>query len=316
MQAVKTFFQHYFVPHKKNRYRAKALHLDALAVYLVLVVSLTLVLNQLQTTPGQILGYATDITIQKVYDLTNTERQKYGLEPLQYNEQLAAAAQNKAQDMFARDYWSHYGPDGTTPWDFILGSGYEYEYAGENLAKNFLFSDGVVKAWMASPTHKENIVRAEYTEVGYAVANGLLNGEETTLVVQMFGTPLESRIDSVYAGENTLPQAQQETVSQLQEQDTVMGKTEPVEVESGAPVVSQKTAVSSSSQTNQMFSFFGVAYNMKIVFLLLLFFVIAVDFYIGVRFHIIRVTGKNLVHLLFIGFIIAGVYFLAKGAII
>ncbi|MCG2685812.1 CAP domain-containing protein, partial [Candidatus Parcubacteria bacterium] len=72
-------------------------------------------------------------------------------------------------------------------WYFIVGVGYDYLYAGENLAKDFSHSSGVVDAWMNSPTHRENLVNPRYEDIGLAVVNGTLNGVETTLVVQMFG---------------------------------------------------------------------------------------------------------------------------------
>jgi hypothetical protein len=92
--------------------------------------------------------------------------------------------------MFSKDYWAHYAPDGsTTPWEFILGSGYVYKFAGENLAKDFNTSVAVVEAWMASPSHRANLVSGNYVNIGIAVVNGVLLGEETTLVVQMFASP-------------------------------------------------------------------------------------------------------------------------------
>src|SRR4030065_255642 len=119
-----------------------------------------------------ILGYATDINMPALYQLVNEQRQNNNLPPLTYNEKLAQAAYGKAQDMFTKNYWAHYAPDGATPWNFILASGYQYEYAGENLAKNFLFSQNVLDAWMASPSHRENILRKDYNEVGFAIVNG------------------------------------------------------------------------------------------------------------------------------------------------
>jgi hypothetical protein len=91
--------------------------------------------------------------------------------------------------MFKNNYWAHVAPDGTEPWDFILGENYDYIYAGENLAKNFSTSGDVVEAWYNSPSHKENLINKNYTEMGFAVVDGKLNGYETTLVVQMFGKP-------------------------------------------------------------------------------------------------------------------------------
>ena len=48
-------------------------------------------------------------------------------------------------------------------------------------------------AWMNSPTHRDNVLRKDFTEVGFAVVDGTLGGEQTTLVVQMFGKPSTTR---------------------------------------------------------------------------------------------------------------------------
>ena len=167
MNHIKNTFHHLFLPKHTNNFRAKILHHDFLTVYLVFALVLTVGITHLQNTSGSILGYATDISTTKLLDLTNAERAKNNLPTLSYNEKLEQAAQAKAKDMFEKNYWSHYGPSGETPWEFILASGYQYEYAGENLAKNFLFSDGVVQAWMDSETHRENLLRKEYTDVGF-----------------------------------------------------------------------------------------------------------------------------------------------------
>jgi len=120
---------------------------------------------------------------------TNHVRAEYGLPALKFNNTLSTAAKKKAEHMFKNNYWAHVAPDGTEPWDFILGENYDYIYAGENLAKNFSTSADVVDAWYRSPSHKENLLNKNYTEMGFAIVNGELNGYETTLVVQMFGKP-------------------------------------------------------------------------------------------------------------------------------
>lgn len=136
--------------------------------------------------PG-VLGFASNITAKDVFESTNAQRLKAGLPPLRWDDTLAAAAARKAQDMFAKGYWAHVAPDGVTPWSFVLKSGYDYLYAGENLAKDFQLSDDVVNAWAASPSHRENLLSSRYQDMGLAVVNGVLNGFETTLVVQFFG---------------------------------------------------------------------------------------------------------------------------------
>ena len=208
MNSLFTKIQRFFIPHEDNNYHAQSLHTNMLSTYLVVAIMLVFISKQVPAF-SNVLGIATDITTQKLFSLTNDERTKAGLALLQENTELDKAAAAKAKDMFQKDYWSHFAPapcnDGLcSPWDFIKQAGYQYEFAGENLAKNFLFSKNVVDAWMNSPTHKENIVRKEYTQVGYAVVNGMLNGEETTLVVQMFGAPL------VKTTEASIPIVQQE----------------------------------------------------------------------------------------------------------
>lgn len=67
--------------------------------------------------------------------------------------------------------------------------GYAYAEAGENLAKNFTTSDSVLSAWLQSPTHRANVLKAAYTEVGFATMSGTLNGQAASIVVALYGTP-------------------------------------------------------------------------------------------------------------------------------
>jgi hypothetical protein len=125
----------------------------------------------------------------EIIALTNTERAGNNVGSVADNAELDAAAQAKANDMAANGYFSHVGPDGKTPWQWIDASGYQYQYAGENLAVRFIDSTDVVNAWMESPTHRANIVKPVYTEIGVGVAQGMYQGEPATYVVQYFGTP-------------------------------------------------------------------------------------------------------------------------------
>lgn len=138
----------------------------------------------------------TSTNVGELFSLSNQERAEIGLTSLNLNEQLNSAARSKANHMLANNYWAHYAPDGTTPWSFITNTGYYYSSAGENLAKGFTTSDGVVQGWMASSTHKDNVLGA-YTDVGYAVVDGTLLGSETTLVVAMYGIRAQSVVAPV-----------------------------------------------------------------------------------------------------------------------
>jgi len=303
MKSVKRFLHHLFIPQETNNYRAKALHLDFLTYYLIFVLFLTFGFKILSSKSADVLGFATDITIEKLYQLTNAARQENQLSNLNYNQQLALAAQKKASDMFTNNYWSHYGPNGTTPWDFILSSGYRYEFAGENLAKNFLFSQGVIDAWLNSPSHKENILRKDYTEVGFAVENGVLNGEETTIVVEMFGKPLASAIAKEVPVFNQ-PEIRTNTVEAK--------SVAPTEI----PIIQPQPVILAQKTSSQNKNFGRLSVNSSLIFLAFLILTFIMDFYFASKLRIIRISGKNLAHLIFVGFIFLGLIFLTKGSIL
>jgi hypothetical protein len=92
--------------------------------------------------------------------------------------------------MLSVDYWSHNAPDGTTPWQWIEGEGYAYTNAGENLARGFNTTEGIIDAWLESPSHRANVLNRDYTEVGFAAVNGTMSGQKTTLVVAMYARPI------------------------------------------------------------------------------------------------------------------------------
>jgi hypothetical protein len=173
----------FFIPTKKNNYKPYLLKKAVLVFYAVILV----VVNTFGGVFGISQVSASDIKSATIVSLTNQERSAAGLNTLNINSKLTAAAQAKAENMFEEQYWDHFGPNGETPWQFITGAGYNYVYAGENLAKGFRTSEGVVEGLMASPTHRENILSKNYKDIGVAVKRGILLGKETTLVVQMFG---------------------------------------------------------------------------------------------------------------------------------
>lgn len=177
---------HWFLPTKLNKhspYVLRPIGLFAIAIILAFIPS---IYNLSTNGSMQVLGYATSISVGDLNSMSNTQRTNNGLPALSLNNQLNQAAQAKAQHMFANDYWAHYAPDGTTPWSFINGAGFSYISAGENLAKNFDTSAGVVDGWMNSPGHKANVLNGSYDSVGYAAVNGTLQGTELTLVVAMY----------------------------------------------------------------------------------------------------------------------------------
>lgn len=299
MKKLSDFFHHLFIPNENNNFRAKVLHHDFLSLFLILAFFSAILFKY--SFLSDILGFATDITVEKLYQLTNQERTKYNLPPLKYNEKLSQAAYKKAQDMFAKNYWAHYGPDGTTPWEFILSTGYKYEYAGENLAKNFLFSDGVVSAWMDSSSHRDNILRREYTDVGFAVVNGILNGEETTLVVQMFGKPLSSSLAKEVNA--------QEEVKKMNENKSLSKNTKKNSFKSEKLVLAKNTVKNKINITSAIFSF-------NFIFLGFLILALILDFYFANKLGIVRLTGKNIFHFIFVIFLLISLIIIKQGTIL
>lgn len=179
---------HWFIPHKDTHKKAHLISWEGLVIYIMLFILLQVGFSIVGYVRPGTLGISSSIDQKKLIELTNEERKKMGFQPVAENETLNKAAQLKAENMFSENYWAHFAPSGKTPWDFILGSGYKFTYAGENLAKNFYNSEDVVSAWMASKTHKENLLNPKYKDIGIAVVEGVLNGQKTTLVVQEFGT--------------------------------------------------------------------------------------------------------------------------------
>ncbi len=190
--------QDWFLPTQNNNYKPRLLNHYSLSIYTLVL----FLLNVFGTTLFPLVARASDITSGNIVSLTNQEREKYGLPDLKTNIYLTAAAQLKANNMFKEQYWDHFGPNGESPWQFIKQSGYSYVYAGENLAKGFQTSEGVVQAWMASPTHRENLLSGNYKDIGIAAVSGKLLGEDVILVVQMFGN---TTYDVVKANVPTIP---------------------------------------------------------------------------------------------------------------
>jgi hypothetical protein len=122
-------------------------------------------------------------------DLANDDRAAADVQGLRVNPKLVAAAQLKANDMAAKSYFAHQTPEGYDSWHWFEVVGYDYTHAGENLAVDFSESSDVENAWMQSPTHRDNILNENYTEIGIATAKGIYEGRETVFAVQMFGRP-------------------------------------------------------------------------------------------------------------------------------
>lgn len=133
---------------------------------------------------------ASDITSENLLNMINNERESRKIPKLYLNNDLNNAARLKSKDMINRHYFEHYA-FGLTPWNFISNAGYEYLFAGENLAMDFQTSEGMVKAWMNSPAHLDNILNPEFHDIGIGIIKGEYTQKEadqsTIMVTNMFG---------------------------------------------------------------------------------------------------------------------------------
>lgn len=281
---------HFLVPHHSNNHRAKLLH-PAILTFLALF----LVLGQLglglfgRVTQGQVLGYAANISPSEVIRLTNVKRVEAGLKPLKENPSLSIGAKAKGEYMLEHDFWAHVAPDGTQPWKFFGDVGYKYRYAGENLARDFSNPQAAVEAWMASPTHKENLLSPKYSEIGIGVVEGDLAGVDTTLVVQFFGTQMT----------DTVP-------------------ITPVAAAEEKPVTQENVLTLSQAQVEQkvLISPFNTTKGISLVIIGILLGVLVLDVIVVSRRRITRVSSRSLAHIAFLIMLILVIVIVRAGQII
>ena len=194
MKNLMSHLKNYFIPHVGNDHKPHSLRRKSvLAIFLVIIVIELGFLGQVFVVFDK-TKFLASVLPGVLTVLTNDERAQNGAPPLVENKLLDQAAQAKADDMVKNGYFAHTSPEGKNPWYWFDQVGYKYTYAGENLAVNFFESSDVAQAWMNSPTHRANIVKKDYTEIGIGVANGFYEGRSTVFVAQLFGTPLLTAI--------------------------------------------------------------------------------------------------------------------------
>ncbi len=320
---------HLFHPRRSNNHRSKLLHPKYIfGLFLVAFVFFTgtYSLSLSDTSLGNILGYASDITIDKVIASTNQERARSGLGEVTYSPVLSEAARRKAADMFAKQYWAHTSPVGKEPWDFMQESNYRYRVAGENLARDFLDTSSMFEAWMASPTHRANIMNARYTDIGIAVVNGTLLGTETTLVVQMFGNPIAVPVTEAQIVPAATPVPETVALQVQTVQPLPVNNEQAIALELSNPIQGDQQGVPSQvlstiavptgellgspiiTPTN-LWRAFGIAMALLFIFTLLY------DAIIAYNKRIARIVGKNFAHIILFSVVIYVIIFFKAGVI-
>ena len=195
---MKKALKKYLIPHEGNDYKPHLLRARTVTfvVIVALVAESAFVFGVKYILPqSKLFGI---IETNALVDETNQNRVTNGLPDLQVSPLLQEAAQEKANDEATKGYFAHTSPQGITPWYWFQQVGYNFDYAGENLAVNFSDSQDVTTAWMNSPEHRANILNTDFTQIGIATAQGIYNGEPTTFVVEEFGTPAPATAPVVF----------------------------------------------------------------------------------------------------------------------
>lgn len=306
-------FVHVFLPHPEEKKRAILLSNRAVVIYCIAMLAIAGLFRLLPSVMPGVLGYASNISVKDLLEYTNAKRKDSGLSELRLNSALSVAAKLKAEDMFNNQYWAHISPGGKEPWDFILGQNYDYIYAGENLAKNFNNSRDVVEAWMKSQSHRENLLSPNYDEIGFAVVNGVMDGYETTLVVQMFGRPRSaSQVASVYEEETVLEKESKTTaaVSGREPSTTTTGVAE------GAPSGAMPIYTSAEAPAGPALDVTSAAKTVSAVFGGFVGTLLALDVWYSRKKHIHKFSGHTLAHLGVLVLVVASIWFVLTPGIV
>jgi uncharacterized YkwD family protein/spore coat assembly protein SafA len=124
--------------------------------------------------PGQKLSIPNINDVKKleseVVRLVNVERAKHGLAPVKENWELSRVARYKSTDMKTKGYFDHYSPTYGSPFDMMKKFGFKFYSAGENIAMGQRTPQEVMTAWMNSPGHRANILKADFKEIGVGLA--------------------------------------------------------------------------------------------------------------------------------------------------
>jgi len=304
-------FIYHFIPHKKHKTRARLLSHGALISYSLALLMFAGLVRFLPVLAPGVLGYASNIEISDLLRQTNETRAQVGLKPLTLNKELSEAAFNKANHMFSAGYWAHVSPGGTKPWDFVLSEGYDYIYAGENLAKNFSNSKDVVQAWYDSPTHRDNLLSANYDDIGFAVVNGVLDGYETTIVVQMFG---RLREPILLASDNAISEGFPSTSIGVPEEEVASQESVLQEIEKAEEVREeviltqlQGSPELANVQERPFVDVRAVTQSITIVFGGFITTLLGIDVWYSKKHGIFKLSGHTLAHLALLLVVIASV---------
>jgi uncharacterized protein YkwD len=127
----------------------------------------------------------------------NQIRRAHHLVPLSLSPNLSAAAMQHSRDMLSKGYFAHTSSNGQPFWKRIkqfYPERYGYWSVGENLfwTSGSATAGGSMKAWMASPPHRQNILDPAWRQIGIATvsspdAPGTFGNLDVTVITTDFG---------------------------------------------------------------------------------------------------------------------------------
>jgi hypothetical protein len=323
---MKEFLHSLFLPKITNNFRPGLLHHKALFSLVIFFFSAGIVMSLVRHNLPSVLGISSNVSQDQLLIITNEYRQQNGLPVLSLNPELSQAAQSKASDMFAKNYWAHVSPDGTTPWIFIKSAGYGYIYAGENLARGYNSAQDVIAAWMASPEHRQNMLSSNYQNVGFAVETGNLTGEDTVLVVEMLGSTALAVVPSNQEAVNAAPtvKAPVAEVPSITPSPVVVASNNSNNQElpkntlgiSKSTSKVQPTPANSIPQIEPLFAAASFSFNPAEGIVSLFILILILDMILIERRKIVRFVGHNIDHIFYLSLILVVIFVLAKGLII
>ncbi len=112
---------------------------------------------------------ATALDPERARDIINQYRAEKGLKPVKLNAALTEAAKAHSRDLSKWDRISHYGSDGSNPWDRVKRTGYKARLAAENVGTGQISFDEVMKGWKESAGHNKNLLLPDAREMGIAL---------------------------------------------------------------------------------------------------------------------------------------------------
>ncbi|MGQ0673019.1 MAG: CAP domain-containing protein [Hyphomicrobium sp.] len=112
---------------------------------------------------------STSLDAEKARDIINQYRRDKGLKPLKLSTELTEAAKAHSRDLAKWDRISHYGSDGSNPWDRVKRTGYKARLAAENVGTGQVDFGEVFKGWQESPGHNKNLLLTDAQEMGIAL---------------------------------------------------------------------------------------------------------------------------------------------------